>query len=117
MALIDFNFLFSFIKSMIEKLLLQTHDILKKNGYIFIQTLHPFTYHKSGQAYKSTWVDDSWKGLPGNFKKPHQWYFRTLEDWINLFQKSEFALVDLKEPKGVEAELPTSIIFTLKKSK
>ncbi|SMD44840.1 Methyltransferase domain-containing protein [Aquiflexum balticum DSM 16537] len=113
---IIFNFCL-YEKSMTERLLIKIDELLVNDGYIFIQTLHPFTFHKNGQTYKSEWVNDSWKGLPGNFKMPHRWYFRTLEDWMYLFQKTGYTMINLREPKSAEAELPSSIIFTLKKSR
>lgn len=113
---IIFNFCI-YEKSLMEKLLLKIAEILENKGYVFIQTLHPFTFQQNGQPYESAWVDDSWKGLPGNFKMPHKWYFRTLENWTNLFRHAGLALIHIKEPRGTGADLPSSIIFTLKKTK
>jgi len=86
---------------------------LLKSGLVFIQTLHPSFLIQNNLHYKSQWIDDSWKGLKGDFVYPHSWYARTLEDWINTFNESNFALLGIKEPINVEG-IPLSILFTLR---
>ena len=63
---------------------------------------------------KSHWIEDSWQGLNGNFKNGHPWYFRTLEDWIAVFESSELLVEKMYEPMGKETDRPVSIIFGLK---
>ena len=76
------------------RLIKKLPDYLAPNGTIIIQTLHPFSLPTDVQ-YKSAWRKDSWKGLKRKFTQPHRWYFRTLEDWVNLFQKANLTIVDI----------------------
>lgn len=85
---------------------------LTSNGQIIIQTLHPFAV-ATDKKYESAWRKDSWEGLKRNFKQPHKWYFRTLEDWIKLFKKAKLNLIALQEPIHPKTGRPASIIFVL----
>ncbi|MDN5213510.1 class I SAM-dependent methyltransferase [Fulvivirgaceae bacterium BMA12] len=97
-------------------LLNQVRASLRKHGLVFIQTLHPFAMVKSGLPYKSTWMDDAWKGLKGGFKAPHRWYFRTFESWLEDFKASGLQLLSMVEPMPTDDLLPTSVIFVLNKN-
>ena len=94
-------------------LLNQIKHSLKPDGQIFIQTLHPFSFATVTGVYKNQWVDDSWKGLKGNFVSPHSWYSRTLSSWVSMFKNCGLKLIDLIEPSFPEANMPSSIIFVL----
>ncbi len=97
----------------VSALLQSIKKSLLKSGLIFIQTLHPSFLIQNNLPYKSQWMEDSWKGLKGDFVHPHSWYARTLEDWISSFRESNLVLLSLKEvinDKGV----PLSILFTLR---
>jgi len=84
---------------------------LVKNGYLLIQTLHPLTVAAAGH-YTSGWKEGSWNGMKRNFEQPYQWYFRTLEDWIQLFA-AKYHLLAIKEPVHPETKKPMSAIFIL----
>ncbi len=84
------------------------------DGQIIIQTLHPFSI-ATDKRYESAWRKNSWEGLKRNFKQPHKWYFRTLEDWIKLFRKAKLNLVELQEPLHPKTGRPASIVFVLGK--
>jgi 2-polyprenyl-3-methyl-5-hydroxy-6-metoxy-1,4-benzoquinol methylase len=94
-----------------ERLIDYLTDILKYNGFLFIQTLHPLTV--DGE-YKTGWKEGSWNGMKQNFILPYQWYFRTLEDWSRLFSESGFYVEALKEPLHPVTQKPASLIFILK---
>jgi len=84
---------------------------LVKNGFLFIQTLHPLTV-AAATEYTSGWKDGSWNGMKRNFEQPYQWYFRTLEDWMALFT-TKYHVVAIKEPVHPETKKPMSVIFIL----
>ncbi len=84
---------------------------LVRHGFLFIQTLHPLTV-AAADAYISGWKDGSWNGMKRSFEQPYQWYFRTLEDWVQLFS-TKYHLVAIKEPVHPETKKPMSIIFIL----
>ncbi len=104
-----FNFCLYQNKGLAE-LLKATKCLLSDNGSIVIQTLHPYFLFKNGLAYKSQVVNDSWKGLPGNFTDGHQWYARTYEDWVSVFSSSNMRILDLKEVLNEEQQ-PISLII------
>lgn len=85
---------------------------LADEGQIIIQTLHPLAI-ATDKRYESAWRKNSWEGLKRNFKQPHKWYFRTLEDWIKLFRKAKLNLVELQEPIHPKTGRPASVIFVL----
>ncbi len=99
-------------KEEVQDLLNSFKRILLPEGKIIIQTLHPNFLNNQMLAHKSQWIEDSWKGLPGNFKNPHQWYARTLEDWIEVFTNCNLSFEDITEVTNDQDEL-LSIIFTL----
>jgi len=84
---------------------------LVKNGLLFIQTLHPLAIAATGH-YTSGWKEGSWNGMKRNFEQPYQWYFRTLEDWFQLFA-ARYYVIAVKEPVHPETKKPLSVIFIL----
>jgi len=94
-----------------EALIQSIPGYLVQNGFLFIQTLHPLTIATAGD-YTSGWKEGSWNGMKRNFEQPYQWYFRTLEDWLQLFA-ANYHLVEIKEPIHPETKKPVSVIFIL----
>jgi len=84
---------------------------LVKKGWLFIQTLHPLAI-AAATEYTSGWKEGSWNGMKRNFEQPYQWYFRTLEDWMQLFSV-KYHVVAIKEPVHPETKKPMSVIFIL----
>lgn len=83
--------------------------LLTKNGKVIIQTLHP---QMIGQE-SSGWIEGSWKGMKREFSMPYDWYFRTLEDWLQLFKDAKLEVVDTIAPTHPQTQQPASIIFCL----
>ena len=106
-----FNFCL-YQKEGLGQLLKQIKNVLSENGYIAVQTLHPFFLLQNNMAYKSQWIGDSWKGLPGNFTDGHSWYARTFESWISVFKKAGLQLHQLQEVTNDDHK-PISVIFIL----
>lgn len=109
-----FNFCL-YIKDDLGQLLENTMAAIVPNGHIIIQTLHPFFLVQNGFDYKSQWLSDSWKGLPGNFKEGHSWYARTFENWIDLLSSLKHTSFGLTEVINDEGK-PISLIIKIKKS-
>ena len=85
---------------------------LTDQGYIVVQTLHPYFLIQNGLEYKSQMIRDSWKGLPGNFTGGHSWYARTLGDWVKLVTSADLKIVDIKETLNAENK-PISLILAI----
>lgn len=83
-----------------------------KNGSILIQTLHPNFMKQQGLPLKSQWIEDSWKGLSGDFKNGHRWFARTFDDWATIFSKSDLLQKERIEVADSENN-PVSVIFIL----
>lgn len=108
-----FNFCL-YKKNGIEELLKIIKKSISKNGFIIIQTMHPFFLTEQKLPYESQWIMDSWKGLSGDFENGHSWYARTFENWISVFTKSGLQLYKTIEVTNYEHS-PVSVIFVLKK--
>jgi 2-polyprenyl-3-methyl-5-hydroxy-6-metoxy-1,4-benzoquinol methylase len=115
---ISFNHLFDAIvinfaligKESTENLLKALPSHLAASGKLFIQTLHPHS-RKGINDYTSGWKDGSWDGLGGQFVMPYQWYFRTMEDWLQLLNNSGFEAVKYSEHFHPQSGNPVSVIF------
>lgn len=96
-----------------EQLLASLPRYLSAGGKLYIQTLHPHS-RKSSDDYISGWKTGSWDGLGDQFTMPYQWYFRTLEDWLELLHRSGFDRIFFTEPLHPVTRLPLSILFVCK---
>lgn len=99
-------------KNGLERLLKNVKKVLQPQGYLAIQTIHPFFLIDRAKGYYSQFIEDSWAGLPGDFTNGHRWYARTFEDWSHIFFKSDLALVEIRETQTTE-NTPLSVIFLL----
>jgi 2-polyprenyl-3-methyl-5-hydroxy-6-metoxy-1,4-benzoquinol methylase len=79
-----------------EDLLASLPGYLSETGKLYIQTLHPYA-RKQLNDYVTGWKNGSWDGLGEEFTMPYEWYFRTVEDWVELFERSGFTRVHLSE--------------------
>lgn len=109
---IVFNFCL-YLKEGTQQILEAVKNYLKGRKLVVVQTLHPYTFISSGVQYQNQWLDNSWKGLKGNFRSPHKWYYRTLEGWVETIKSSGLSILDIKEPTSSDGKSPVSIIFTL----
>ncbi|MEO1010303.1 MAG: class I SAM-dependent methyltransferase [Bacteroidota bacterium] len=100
-------------KDSLAPLLSQLKKFLSKDGKIVIQTLHPFFLTQQDIEYKSQWLGDAWKGLPGKFKNGHSWYARTMEDWVSVIRKAGMGVAQLNEVVDGDKK-PISMILILK---
>lgn len=97
-------------KESAENLLCSLPRLLSTEGKLFIQTLHPYS-RKPINDYTSGWKQGSWDGLGDQFTLPYQWYFRTLEDWLELLDRSGIRKIHIKETEHPHSGLPLSVIF------
>lgn len=100
-------------KEEIPHLLLALKNSLVPSGFIFIQTLHPAFLILNELPYENQWINNSWKGLKGNFVKPHSWYARTFENWIRIFGECKLNLTEAREIINSDGK-PASVLFILK---
>lgn len=85
--------------------------VLKRDGHLVIQTLHPHV--SCGDApYADGWREGSWAGFDSAFRDPAPWYFRTLESWVKLLKDNGLRLDSLGEPLHPVSGKPASLVLT-----
>ncbi|MFC6634968.1 class I SAM-dependent methyltransferase [Microbulbifer taiwanensis] len=97
-------------KESVEGLFTAARELLNPCGHLLVQTLHPLAACADGD-YRDGWRPGSWAGFSEDFSDPAPWYFRTLETWIEMFQRNDMALVQLREPLHPETGRPASLIL------
>ena len=92
----------------VEQLLATLQTRLTPSGVLLVQTLHPLM--ACDGDYRSGWRETRWPGSGSDFGAAPPWYFRTLENWLALFQRAGYR-VNLEEPLDPQQKLPVSVIF------
>ena len=101
-------------KESVEALMRRIPSLLKENGHLFIQTLHPLA--AGGDApYEDGWRAGTWTGFSADFSDPAPWYFRTIASWIKLLRESKLTLVEIGEPQHPHTGKPASLLLVGKK--
>lgn len=111
------NFIFNFSlfeNETVAQLLKILATSSNPDANLVVQTLHPFAACGDG-VYQSGWREGSWTGIGAGFVNPAPWYFRTMGDWITLFQEAGFPFIQITEPLHPDTGKPLSAIFTCKK--
>jgi hypothetical protein len=94
----------------VESLIAALPYYLDADKLLVIQTLHPLTAC-GAQPYQDGWREGSWCGFSSEFSNPAPWYFRTVESWHALLERSGFAVKQCIEPRIAAAAPPASIIW------
>ena len=97
-------------EDLVQDLLTALSNRQEKGARLIIQTVHPTFLIKDRGAYSSRWIENAWNGLDGNFSSPHQWYCRTMADWIQVLNSSGYHLIAIKEPTSKEGHAISLII-------
>ncbi len=101
-------FNFSLLEEDIKPLLQSVASLLKFDGFILIQTLHPLNL----PVYQNGWNEEDFKSMTVPFEGKMPWYGRTKESWLSLFTDCGLEIDEMIEP--AMNEKPVSIIFILK---
>ena len=97
-------------KESVEGIFNRVSSLLNESGSFIVQTLHPII-SCGDHPYRDGWREGSWKGFDSQFSDPPPWYFRTLENWIELFVNNGFRLREVREPIQPQTQMPASVIF------
>lgn len=97
-------------KDSVAQLLPALLDWLKPNGKVIVQTLHP---KSRSQDSVSGWKTGSWDGLGPNYTQAYEWYYRTMEDWMDLFNNSGYSTIKSQDIQHPITHNLLSIIYTL----
>ncbi|HEX4023304.1 MAG TPA: class I SAM-dependent methyltransferase [Steroidobacteraceae bacterium] len=94
----------------VQALLAALPPLLNERAALIIQTLHP-AVAGGDLPYRTGWREGSWAGFSAAFSRPAPWYFRTLQDWVQLHRRCGLRLVEIREPLHPTTQQPASIIF------
>ena len=97
-------------KESAKNLLASLPHYLLPEGKLFIQTLHPHT-RKELNDYVTGWKQESWNELGDQFILPYEWYYRTMEDWLELLDRSGFGNIKTTETAHPQSGQLLSVIF------
>lgn len=97
-------------KESVEGIFNRVPSLLNEGGAFIVQTLHPVMACGS-LPYREGWREGSWNGFDTQFSDPPPWYFRTLENWIELFVNNGLRLREVREPIQQQTQMPASVIL------
>jgi 2-polyprenyl-3-methyl-5-hydroxy-6-metoxy-1,4-benzoquinol methylase len=97
-------------KESVEGLLRSMPMLLKPDGSLIVQTLHPLIAC-GDLPYVDGWRRGSWAGFGETFSDAPPWYFRTLHTWLELMWTSRLTLREMREPLHPRTGKPASVIF------
>lgn len=103
---------FALLEEKLESTLTTLHRLLKKDGHLLIQTLHPWRAGNEAR-YQDGWQVETFSTLAEGFSEPMPWFFRTLESWLKLLQQTGWRLQWLQEPLHPQSEQPVSLLLLL----
>lgn len=105
---------FSLLDDRVGPLLRALHAVLARDGRLIVQTVHPMIARGDG-PYVDGWRTETFRDMPGQWREPMPWYFRTVGSWVRLFVDNGYRILDLREPTSPERQQPASILFVCAK--
>jgi 2-polyprenyl-3-methyl-5-hydroxy-6-metoxy-1,4-benzoquinol methylase len=103
-------FNFSLFAENIVPVLTAARRVMQKQGSLLIQTVHPFN-DAVDEHYVDGWREENFENMPGEFRTPMPWYFRTMQSWINSVIRAGFRIAELREPLDADAGRALSLII------
>jgi hypothetical protein len=61
--------------------------------------------------YVDGWRTETFATLPGEWREPMPWYFRTLGSWTRVLTAAGYRILEIREPLYPDKGVPASIIF------
>lgn len=101
---------FSLLHEDIEALLRALRTLLKPEGLLLIQTVHPWSA-RADEGYLDGWRTEAFSGFGADFCEPMPWYFRTFSSWVEVLRSGGFRIKQLLEPVHPETSEPLSLII------
>lgn len=98
----------------VDQLLAALPRLLDKDGWLIVQTIHPFVACGE-QVYADGWRVEEWGGFGMAFPAPAPWYFRTMASWVALLAATGWQLQDMREPLHPHSGRPASVLFTARR--
>jgi SAM-dependent methyltransferase len=85
---------------------------LASNGWLLIQTVHPWIAMGDDAAYRDEWRLETFAGFGEHFAASMPWYFRTLGSWVAELGRAGLEVESLAEPCHPETGRPLSLLIT-----
>lgn len=101
---------FSLLDDSPAALLSAMRRVVTKSGTLIVQTVHP-VFATGSLPYVDGWRTETFSAIPGQWREPMPWYFRTLSSWAALFGQSGWTIREIREPRLSDAAAPASILF------
>lgn len=101
---------FSLLAESLVPLLRTLREMLRPDGMLLIQTVHPWTASDAGD-YADGWRTETFSGFGGDFPEPMPWFFRTLESWSGALAAAGYQIQSLREPRHPESDRPLSLLL------
>ena len=80
---------------------------------LIVQTLHPAF---AGGEYRDGWRVETFENMPGEWREPMPYYFRTIASWLRLFADAGWEVAEVREPLHPEHGRPLSIVFIARRA-
>jgi len=94
----------------VKQLLKKIPDLLNKDGCFIVQTIHPSSLSTT-TPNEEGWKNGSWSGFSHHFKDPAHWYYRTIDNWLNLLNECGLSITETIEPVNPRTGEAASVIF------
>lgn len=80
---------------------------------LIVQTLHPAF---AGGEDRDAWRVETFENMPGEWREPMPYYFRTMGSWLRLFGDAGLEVTEVREPLHPERGQPLSIVFLARRT-
>ena len=104
---------FSILDEEIQPLLNAAARVLKTDGALIIQTIHPA--FGADEPYADGWRTETFATIEGEWPEPMPWYFRTIERWSTELSRGGYYIAEIREPRSENGARPLSIIFVCRR--
>jgi 2-polyprenyl-3-methyl-5-hydroxy-6-metoxy-1,4-benzoquinol methylase len=101
---------FSLLGEEIGDLLRALRKGIVAGGYLFIQTVHPFTACQE-PPYVDGWRMETFGSFGGAFREPMPWYFRTVNSWFKQVSEAGWRVRVFEEPTHPQTKHPLSLLL------
>ncbi len=99
---------FSLLDEDVESLARAVRKVLAPHGRFIIQTVHPLA--AAGERYEDGWRTETFSAIPGQWRQPMPWYFRTIGSWMGVLTRAGYVVAEMREPRLPNQPLPASLI-------
>jgi 2-polyprenyl-3-methyl-5-hydroxy-6-metoxy-1,4-benzoquinol methylase len=101
---------FSILGEEVVSLLCTLRSLLRPDGALLIQTVHPWAACGE-QPYRDGWRVETFQNWSVEFKAPMPWFFRTLHSWFSELAEANIQILRIEEPMDPGSGRPVSLLM------